>query len=473
MEITKFKKITILFLFFSITLNLYSASGLPDFTDLIKKNSPTVVNISTVKTKKDFKTYFKLPPGMEGTPHGDLFRKFFEDQIKPHSREALSLGSGLIISEDGFVITNNHVISEADKILVRLSDKREFPAKLIGADKATDLALLKINARDLPYAKLGDSDSLQVGEWVIAIGSPFGFEFSSTAGIVSAKGRSIGNERYVPFIQTDVAINPGNSGGPLFNLDGEVIGINAQILSKTGGYLGLSFAIPVNVVKNVVTQLKSTGYVKRGWLGIGFQQVNRDIAKSFGLDRAQGALVANVVSESPAEKAGIKTGDIILKFNRRNVLDADQLPSMVGALKEGDDVEVTLYRSGKEIDTVITIGALKPENVEKADGYDMPEDISAEYNRLGVLSRDLRDDERKELKLSKGGVIVTDIEPDSIAENIGLVPGDIIVSLNMKPVTSNSQFNKLVKSLPKEKWVPILVKNQSGVTRYFPFKITR
>jgi serine protease Do len=264
-------------LFIFIYISLFTSSllatrtDLPNFVDIIADNSPAVVNISTMRTKKNFNQLFNLPPGMEGTPQGELFRKFFEDQIKPHSNEALSLGSGVIISSDGYIVTNNHVISEADRILVKLSDKREYPAQLIGADKGTDLALLKINAKDLPYSKLGDSDKLRVGEWVVAIGSPFGFEYSSTAGIVSGKGRSIGRERYVPFIQTDVAINPGNSGGPLFNLDGEVVGINAQILSKSGGYLGLSFAIPSKVVNTVVLQLKEKGYVARGWLGIQLQ----------------------------------------------------------------------------------------------------------------------------------------------------------------------------------------------------------
>lgn len=409
---------------------------------------------------------------MEGTPQGELFRKFFEDQIKPHSNEALSLGSGLIISSDGYIVTNNHVISEADRILVKLSNKREYPAKLIGADKGTDLALLKINAKDLPYSKLGNSDDLMIGEWVVAIGSPFGFEYSATAGIVSAKGRSIGRERYVPFIQTDVAINPGNSGGPLFNLDGEVVGINAQILSKSGGYLGLSFSIPSNVVRSVVLQLQENGYVSRGWLGIQLQPVDRDIAESFGLDRAAGALVANVITESPAEQAGIKSGDIITKFNGEDVQDHSHLPSLVGNVKPGSKAQVEVYREGKKIQLNLVIGELEVEQISKVEGYSEPL-ADAKYNRLGMITRDLNKEERTKLSVATGGVIITDVELDSIADNIGLTAGDIIVSLNMKAITDNKQFDKLVKELSKEKWIPILVKSSGGVTRYFPFKITK
>lgn len=470
--------LAIAFVVFNLIINnIFAASkGLPEFTDIIAENSPAVVNISTMRNKKDFSTLFRLPPGLEGTPHGDMFRKFFEDQIKPHSSEPLSLGSGVIVSSDGYIVTNNHVISEADKILVKLSDKREYPAKLVGTDAGTDLALLKINAKDLPFAKLGNSDSLKVGEWVVAIGSPFGFEYTSTAGIVSGKGRHIGRERYVPFIQTDVAINPGNSGGPLFNLDGEVVGINAQILSKTGGYLGLSFAIPANVVKNIITQLKELGYVNRGWLGIGFQEVDRDIAKSFGLDRAYGALVANVVVDSPADKAGVKTGDIILKFNNEEVLDATQLPAMVGSLKPDEKVDIELFRGSKKMSLALIIGRLQPDKVKKVAGYNLDTDVakeSKEYNKLGFLARDLNADERKEYNVAKGGAVISSLESDGIAENIGLAEGDVILSLNMKDIKDSNHLNTIVNTLPYNKWIPILVKNDSGSKRYFPFKITK
>lgn len=457
-------------IFLSINSRSYASNGLPVFTEIIEKNSPAVVNISTMRTQA-LNKYFKLPPGLEGTPHGELFRKFFEDQ-GPENRESLSLGSGAIVSSDGYIVTNNHVISEADKILVKLSDKREFPAKLIGADQGTDLALLKINAKDLPVVTFGNSDKLKIGEWVVAIGSPFGFEYSSTAGIVSAKGRSIGREQYVPFIQTDVAINPGNSGGPLFNLDGEVVGINAQILSKSGGYLGLSFAIPANLVKNVLTQLKEDGYVQRGWLGIAFQEVDRDLAKSFGLDRASGALVANVIDNSPASAAGIKTGDIILKFNSEPVADATQLPAMVGNLSPGATIDLVIFRAGVEQEVKLTIGEKQQDGSTKlyvsgADNADL------EFNRLGLVARALNEQERKELEVESGGVIITAIEEEGIAESIGLLEGDVILALNMKQINDLDQFSSIINELPKDKWIPILVKNSAGVKRYFAFKLTK
>lgn len=470
MKISKFFLGYILFVLISIPPIFAGNNGLPIFTDIIEQNSAAVVNISTSRTQ-DISKLFKLPPELEGTPQGELFKKFFEDQ-EPDHRESLSLGSGAIVSSDGYVVTNNHVISEADKILVKLSDKREYPAKLIGADKATDLALLKINAKDLPKVTFGDSDQLRVGEWLVAIGSPFGFEYSATAGIVSAKGRSIGRERYVPFIQSDVAINPGNSGGPLFNLDGKVVGINAQILSKTGGYLGLSFAIPVNIVRSVITQLKDKGFVDRGWLGISFQDIDRDLAKSFGLDRAAGALVANVMQGSPADKAGIKTGDIILKFHGEKVVDATQLPAMVGNLNPGTEVSLTLFREGKQMDKKLVIGRLQQDVTSKLTS-DESDSLAGQYNILGVVTKDLTEQERKQADLQKEGVVIIAVEEGSIAENIGLINGDIILALNMKPIKDTGSFNKIVESLPNDKWIPILVQNDAGLKRYFAFKLAK
>jgi serine protease Do len=325
------------------------AEGLPDFTELVRKNSPAVVNIST--TQKITRNGPRLPHGLhqfpEGSPFDDFFRRFFGDREgESRSFETHSLGSGFIISSDGYIITNYHVIRDADTIIVRFSDRRELEAKVVGNDERSDLALLKVEAKGLPTLKQGDSKQLKVGEWVLAIGSPFGFEHSATAGIVSAVGRSLPEESYVPFIQTDVAINPGNSGGPLFNLAGEVVGINSQIYSRTGGFMGLSFAIPIDVAMEAVEQLKEKGQVTRGWLGVVIQDVTRELAESFGLERPQGALVAKVLAGSPAAAGGIQVGDIILNFGGSPVPRSSALPPLVGRAEIGEPVNVQVLRSG-------------------------------------------------------------------------------------------------------------------------------
>src|SRR5690606_16325520 len=277
---------------------------------------------------------------------------------QPHNAERTSLGSGFIISKDGYILTNNHVIQNADEIIVRLNDRRTLEAKLIGADETTDLALLKVEAKDLPTVRLGNSDALEVGEWVVAIGSPFGFDYSVTAGIVSAKGRSLPNDNYVPFIQTDVAINPGNSGGPLFNLDGKVVGINSQIYTRSGGFMGVSFAIPINVAMEVSEQLKDKGRVSRGWLGVVIQEVNKELAESFGLEKAAGALVAQIVPGSPADSADLQNGDIITHFNGKPILMSSDLPHQVGRVKPGSKVSMDVVRNGKRRKVSVTIGTL-------------------------------------------------------------------------------------------------------------------
>ena len=312
---------------------------LPEFTELVEEASPAVVNISTRQNLPQREAAVQgQMPDLEGLP--PMFREFFERNVPQmprgpggRQRDAQSLGSGFIISDDGYVLTNNHVVADADEIIVRLSDRSELEAKLIGADPRTDVALLKVEGKGLPTVKLGKSQALKVGEWVLAIGSPFGFDHSVTAGIVSAKGRSLPNESYVPFIQTDVAINPGNSGGPLFNLDGEVVGINSQIFTRSGGFMGLSFAIPIDVAMDVANQLKSEGKVSRGWLGVVIQEVNKDLAESFGLDKPAGALVAQVLEEGPAAKGGLQVGDVILSLNGQPIIMSADLPHLVGALK--------------------------------------------------------------------------------------------------------------------------------------------
>ncbi|MBP9723000.1 MAG: Do family serine endopeptidase [Gammaproteobacteria bacterium] len=451
--------------------------ALPELTEIIEKNTPAIVNISTSHSYSNYKKLIKLPPELEGTPQGELLRRFFEEQDDSQNKdETLSLGSGTLVSKDGYIVTNQHVINNADRIIVKLADKREYPAKLVGSDTSTDLALIKINANDLPYVALGDSDKLKVGEWVVAIGSPFGFEHSATAGIISGKGRSIGKERFVPFLQTDAAINPGNSGGPLFDMSGNVIGINSQILSKSGGYQGLSFAIPSNVLRNVISQLKDVGFVSHGWLGVAFQEMNSELAKSFNLDRAYGALIASIVDDSPATRAGLKVGDIILKLNDETILNATQLPAIVGNTKPGTVVKLTVFRSGKTQDVNITIGQLEQDEIKKADGYKNKEQKSADetkYDRLGLKTRELIESERAKFGIPKGGVYISKVDSAGIAENLGLTEGLVILTLDMKDVMDVKGYEAIVKSLSPDKWVSILVKNDSGSKRYFAFKITK
>jgi len=444
-----------------------SFATLPEFSNLVEKNKTGVVNISThKKPSKDIKN-FKLPKELEETPYGEFLKRFLEEQER-EDRDSFSLGSGTIISNDGYIVTNNHVVRDSDEVMVRLIDQREFIAKVIGTDKDTDVALLKIDAKDLNPVHLGNSADVKVGEWVLAIGAPFGFEYSATAGIVSGLGRSIGNERYVPFIQTDVAINPGNSGGPLFNLSGDLIGINSQILSKTGGYLGLSFAIPVNIVKNVVEQIKNKGFVSRGWLGVSFQSVDRKLAKSFGLNKVTGALVVSVLGKSPAGDAGIQSGDIIVKFNNNQILDATDLPPIVGALKPGDTVPVEILRNHKYITKNVKIGLKeKGEEVKAKESRK-----TAIKNPLGVSVINPTRDQRNELKLSENqGVIISYVEKESTAAKLGLKKGDVILQLNQIEMKTTDDFYKVVNKLNKNQWIPILVKRGPEAVRYLAFRI--
>jgi serine protease Do len=324
-----------------------SANQLPDFTELVDKNTHAVVNIST--TQKAQPQRNALPPGLkvpENSEYGELLEHFFGmPNQRPRSRDAQSLGSGFVISTDGYLLTNHHVVKNADEIIVRFQDRRELKAVLVGSDERTDVALLKVEASGLPVVKFGSSQQLKVGEWVFAIGSPFGFESSVTAGIVSAKGRSLPQENYVPFIQTDVAINPGNSGGPLFNLKGEVVGINSQIYSRSGGFMGLSFAIPIDVAMNVSQQIKNNGHVVRGWLGVRIQDVTRELAKSFAMKKPHGALVAQVIDDSPAQKAGVEVGDVIIGFNGQMVNRSSSLPPMVGSANIANKAQLKVIRN--------------------------------------------------------------------------------------------------------------------------------
>lgn len=446
--------------------------SLPDFTALVRDYSPAVVNIST--TAKQDETadargqmpQFEMPNIPEDHPLNELFRRFFGDQM-PEGPQGFapqsSLGSGFIVSKDGYVISNYHVIKGAGEIVVRLSDRREFKAKVVGSDPRSDIAVLKIDsAADLPVVKLGRSEALQVGEWVLAIGSPFGFDHSVTAGIVSAKGRSLPNENYVPFIQTDVAINPGNSGGPLFNLDGEVVGVNSQIYSRTGGFMGLSFAIPIDVVMNVYKQLRETGSVSRGWLGVLIQDVTGELAESFKMKTPHGALVSKVLPDSPAAKAGIEAGDVITRFNKRDITTSSDLPPMVGATSVGQKIEVEVIRGGSRRSMVITIGQL-PETEEMASEEPTPKapDGSAQVARLKIGVRDLTKAERKELELPGRGVLVEQVKPGAAAA-AGLQPMDVIVQINFKTIDSVETLAKIVKDLAGGAKVPMLIHREGS-----------
>lgn len=448
-----------------LVLQEAQARSLPDFTELVEANSAAVVNIST--TQKVQRTN-RLPPGLrvpelpENSPFGELFRHFFGEEGEggvPEEFDSKSLGSGFFISKDGFVLTNAHVVKGADEIIVRLSDRRELEATVIGFDVRSDIALLKVNAdSDLPVVRLGSSQDLKVGEWVLAIGSPFGFDHSVTAGIVSAKGRSLPRENYVPFIQTDVAINPGNSGGPLFNLSGEVIGINSQIYSRTGGFMGLSFAIPMDVAMNVVEQLKTRGKVVRGWLGVLIQDVTRELAESFGLDKPRGALVARVLPDSPASDAGFEVGDVVLEFAGREVNSSSALPPLVGQTPVGNSVAVRVLRNGQMQKLTVTIGELPAEEELRLSQGEKPK---LEMNRLGIEAEALTGEQTKALGIEGGALIVKSVSAGP-AQAAGVREGDVIASINNEKINSLKHFDELVKALPKGKPVALLVYRQSG-----------
>ncbi|SDX36713.1 serine protease Do [Allochromatium warmingii] len=448
---------------------------LPDFTRLVAENGPAVVNIST-KQAPPPQTSHRLPqfsipsipslPALpEGSPLEELFRHFFGEEgggmLPEENQQSRSLGSGFLVSADGYVLTNSHVVEGAAEIIVRTSDRREFVAKLIGTDKRSDIALLKVEATGLPTVRIGSGKELAVGEWVLAIGSPFGFESSATAGIVSAKGRSLPSENYVPFIQTDVAINPGNSGGPLFNLDGQVVGVNSQIYSRTGGFMGLSFAIPIEVAMDVVEQLKTTGRVSRGWLGVLIQDVTRELAESFGMPQPSGALVAQVLPDSPAAAAKLEPGDVILSFNGREVPTSSSLPPLVGATPVGERVRLDVLRRGQRLELTIKIDELPDEEqvASSADSFDKPT-----VNRLGLAVSELNTELREQLEIEQGGVLVESVDPGP-ADTAGLSAGDVILMLDNQPVNSLADFERIVAAIEPGRAAAVLV--QRGGSRMF------
>jgi serine protease Do len=425
-------------------------AALPDFTGLIEEHSPAVVKIETItRIKPSTQPKVQVPDNVP-----EIFRHFFEQRQAPQ-RNGSSMGSGFFISDDGYILTNNHVVDGATDIMVRLIDRREFDAQVIGVDPLSDLALLKIKAKNLPFLVLADSDNTRVGEWVLAIGSPFGLDYSVSAGIVSAIGRSIPSNQqqtYVPFIQTDVAINPGNSGGPLFNLAGEVVGINSQIYTNSGGSIGLSFAIPANLAKNVVEQLKEKGTVDRGWLGVVVQDVGKDLALSFGLKKPQGALIAQLDVNGPGKKSGLAVSDIILSFNGKEVKTSSDLPHIVGPIKPGTTVPATVMRKGKEVNLNITIGSPAKSAASKAQ-------LAAD-TRLGVTVEGLNAEMRQLVGLD--GVIIMDLDASGPAARAGLQKGDVLVQLGFDDVTSLTDFLAIEKALPINKPLPIRVIRQGN-----------
>ena len=445
---------------FLCSLAVAQSRGLPDFTELAEKQGPAVVNISTTQVTRGNQA---MPfPFDENDPAFEFFKRFIPRPpggATPREFENKSLGSGFVINGDGYILTNAHVVDGADEVTVRLTDKREFKAKIIGTDKRTDVALLKIDANGLPVVKLGEPAQLKVGEWVVAIGSPFGFDNSVTAGIVSAKGRSLPQENYVPFIQTDVAINPGNSGGPLFNMRGEVVGINSQIYSRSGGYMGVSFAIPIDVAMEIQNQLRTSGKASRGRSGVVIQEVSKELADSLGLSKAMGAVVNAVEKGGPADKAGLEPGDVILRFDGKPINTSADLPRLVAATKPGTRSTIQVWRKGSTRDIAVTVGEMVE---EKAAGNRQgrgakPSEQPA--NRLGLVVSELTAEQKRDLKMSSG-LLIEDVR--GTGSRADLRPGDVIIALISKGATTEirtvDQFNKLLAQFEKGSNVTLLIR---------------
>ncbi len=443
---------------------------LPDFTDLVEKQGAAVVNISTVQTQSTLtnRTFPGMPNIPEDDPFFEFFRRYMPPNTTPREFESRSLGSGFIISTDGYILTNTHVIESADEITVKLTDKREFRAKVIGTDRRTDIALLKIEATGLPKVTQGDPNKLKVGEWVVAIGSPFGFDNSVTAGIVSAKGRSLTQENFVPFIQTDVAINPGNSGGPLFNMKGEVVGINSQIYSRTGGFMGLSFAIPIDVATEISNQLIANGKISRGRIGVMIQEMTKELAESFGLAKPGGALVAAVQKDGPAEKAGIEARDVILKFDGKTITTSSDLPRIVGATKPGSKVPVQVWRNGSTREMTVTVDEIPADEKAASRGGKRGSKAPETFNRIGLALNELNAEQKKQLEIDNG-LLVEDMQP-GIASRAGMRPGDVILSINNQGVKTVEQFNQLLGKVEKGRNIALLVR-RGGTATFITMKL--
>ncbi len=431
------------------------AVDLPDFTGLVEKYGPAVVNVQATGNPDTGDAQLD----QQDVP--EIFRRFFGPMPQPRERGArVSMGSGFIISADGYVLTNNHVVDGADKVTVRLSDRRELDAKVVGTDAQYDIALLKLNASNLPVVSVGDSKSVKAGQWVVAIGSPFGFDHSVTAGIVSAIGRNFGgaDQQYVPFIQTDVPINRGNSGGPLFNLTGQVIGINSQIFSNTGGFMGVSFAIPIDIAMNAVDQIKTSGRVSRGMIGVQIQNVDREQARALGLPRIGGALVNRVTPGGGADKAGVQVGDVILSFAGHEIAMSADLPPLVGSTRPGTRSDLTVWRDGKTLTIPVTVGELPADRETLAAAAGGAPAAARAGNSLGIFTEDLSADQRKQLGIDKDqGVVVTRVTGNA-ARRAALAPGDVILMVGRKPVKSAAEFNAQLKAVKPGDSIMLLVR---------------
>ncbi len=433
------------------------AVELPDFRQLVKDNHKAVVNISITQAREG--AVRPAIPGIEGNEElDDLLRRYQQPPRGPS--EGSATGSGFIISPDGYILTNNHVVESADQITVRLHDRRQLNAQLIGTDPRSDVAVLKVEADELPVVSIGNSDDLEVGEWVLAIGSPFGFDFSVTAGIVSATGRALPNESYVPFIQTDVAINPGNSGGPLFNLAGDVIGINSQIYSRTGSFMGLSFAIPIELAIDVANQIRQSGGVTRGWLGVIIQEVTMELAQSFDMELAHGALVARILPDSPAAQSSLKVGDIITHFEGTRIERSSSLPPLVGRVPANSDANLKVVRDGLPIDVIVNIGELPSDNDLRSSVN--PQRRPAGDNALKLTVKPLDAETREALGIDRGGVLVATVEEEGPAGKAGVVVGDVISMVDNKPVDNGRELATVLSEMQGRRSVAVLVHREDG-----------
>ena len=453
------------------------ARQLPDFADLAEKAGPAVVNIRTTERVKENAAPPQRPQMPEGMEEGDPFFEFFRRFFPPNQRQQprgrgpgdevpRGVGSGFVISADGYLLTNHHVVEGADEIYVTFTDKREMKGRLVGSDRRTDVALVKVEATGLPHLPIGNPTRLRVGEWVMAIGSPFGLDNTVTAGIVSAKGRDTGD--YLPFIQTDVAVNPGNSGGPLLNLAGEVVGINSQIYSRTGGFMGISFAIPIDEAMRVADQLRDTGRVTRGRIGVGIAEVTKDVADALGLQRASGALVRSVESGSPAERGGVEVGDIITRFDNKPIERSSDLPRLVGGTRPGTEVGVQVWRKGNTRDLTLTVGELEPDRNARASGRGAPNDNAerAAANMLGITVSDISEDRRQQLRIRQGVLVDA---ADGAGARAGIRQGDIILALNNQDITSVKQWNEIVAKLDRSRTHVLLVRRGDSA-QYVPVR---